>query len=913
MLKNIYGLIIGFLLAASVAIGATYFDDLVSATLGVGSTPHSSNVLDVVSTTQSSRPCPAMSEAQRDAVSSPQAGNCIYNTDLQILNYYNGTTWGPISDPDSVLGPASSTQDAIARFDDLTGKLLADSSVTISDAGVMSGATQLNVENLRLDSSTISSTDTNGNINLEPNGTGEVVSTKTIVGGALESSGELIVAQEWQGAVQTNAAATGADASITNPVALAVNLTSAGLTSIGNIQIGVSTFAVITNSTGNIVTLKNDSTGTAAHRIITGTGADIEMEDDSSLLVYYEAGSVNRWRVIGGSGSGTTGPPPQQFTTKNTYNFESAVGNWALYNDGASATPVDCNSGTSSGDFLFSRETAAPLVGIGSGYINALNLANTQGEGVSALSDTIPAVYRGRPLELEFDYYGFGSYASGDFAVYAYDVTNGALLNGGSSLGSLNSGYNRFHSLVYPSTNTASIRLCIHNTTTATTLKNLHFDEVRLKLAESISVPLIGNWTTYAPTITTDSGSLPSRSSEVFRWRQDGPDILISTNITFSGTGSGSGFYIFTLPSGFTIKTSAVDNANNTSMGTFGAGGWYDQSSTPQGPILATGTGAANTIKFYGGGTSTNVPTNATIASGDRFNIIMRVPVNELSQNTVQGLANNSNLGRLRAVMGGAQSATTTPTILNLSSITENFNSGLSQAGGQFTATRPMRLLILAQTDWANLSAGKNLYLRKNGSNINLVEEDSTDTNQTISLHDFIQVATGDIIDLTVSTDSSTSVISTNAARTFIQFIEFPFSNISINTGPIYLGEQTWTDDQTNATTSVRMFDGGTFWEALVKMSFTGATTGGEVNLTIPSQYAASSFYNAGATRPVISLTATANDGSAPYGIAASLTSTTNIRVFSQGSGSLSNITTTNPFTWVSGDSIFLHLRWLKQ
>jgi len=78
----------------------------------------------------------------------------------------------PVGD---VVGPASSTDNAAARFDSTTGKLLQDSSVTISDVDVVSGITQLNVDNLRLDGNAITSTDTDGNITLTPDGTGNVV------------------------------------------------------------------------------------------------------------------------------------------------------------------------------------------------------------------------------------------------------------------------------------------------------------------------------------------------------------------------------------------------------------------------------------------------------------------------------------------------------------------------------------------------------------------------------------------------------------------------------------------------------------------------------------------------------------------------------------------------------------------
>jgi hypothetical protein len=49
--------------------------------------------IEVNSTSQSSKPCPAMTEAQRDAIVSPANGSCIYNTNSLTLNIYNGTIW----------------------------------------------------------------------------------------------------------------------------------------------------------------------------------------------------------------------------------------------------------------------------------------------------------------------------------------------------------------------------------------------------------------------------------------------------------------------------------------------------------------------------------------------------------------------------------------------------------------------------------------------------------------------------------------------------------------------------------------------------------------------------------------------------------------------------------------------------
>ena len=63
-----------------------------------------------------------------------------------------------------------------------------DSLVFITDAGVMSGATQLNVDNLRLDGNTISSTNANGNITLTPNGSGVIEGTQLTLTTALDET-----------------------------------------------------------------------------------------------------------------------------------------------------------------------------------------------------------------------------------------------------------------------------------------------------------------------------------------------------------------------------------------------------------------------------------------------------------------------------------------------------------------------------------------------------------------------------------------------------------------------------------------------------------------------------------------------------------------------------------------------------
>jgi hypothetical protein len=152
------------------------------------------------------------------AVRAGQAATCVWNgTDFEIAA------------SGDVDGPASATDNAIARYDGTTGKLIQNSSVTIDDSNNVSGvvqlnattvaattgnittvnattvdttnievtnikakdgtasttiadstgvvtiSTQLNVDNLRLDGNTVSSTDTNGNVNITPAGSGAMI------------------------------------------------------------------------------------------------------------------------------------------------------------------------------------------------------------------------------------------------------------------------------------------------------------------------------------------------------------------------------------------------------------------------------------------------------------------------------------------------------------------------------------------------------------------------------------------------------------------------------------------------------------------------------------------------------------------------------------------------------------------
>lgn len=85
----------------------------------------------------------------------------------------------------------------------------------------------------------------------------------------------------------------------------AIRLTNASLVSIANFDdVSNGKFLVVTNSTGSTITIVNNGGGTAIKRILTGTGADLSLKDNASLVLSYNSNET-RWMVVGGSGGGS--------------------------------------------------------------------------------------------------------------------------------------------------------------------------------------------------------------------------------------------------------------------------------------------------------------------------------------------------------------------------------------------------------------------------------------------------------------------------------------------------------------------------------------------------------------------------------------------------------------------------------
>jgi hypothetical protein len=100
-----------------------------------------------------------------------------------------------------------------------------------------------------------------------------------------------------------NSTVTGSNANAGPYVNVIVRLTDASLVSIQNIDPANTKVLVLRNITGNNIELINNSGGTAANRIITGTGINLLIQNNAQVFIVYDLTSA-RWVVVGGSGSG---------------------------------------------------------------------------------------------------------------------------------------------------------------------------------------------------------------------------------------------------------------------------------------------------------------------------------------------------------------------------------------------------------------------------------------------------------------------------------------------------------------------------------------------------------------------------------------------------------------------------------
>ena len=244
-----------------------------------------------------------------NATSDTITATARFNTDLL-----------PSTDNARDLGSAANAWKDLFIDGTATMALVAISGGTINGVsiGATTAATLINVDNLRLDGNTISSTDTNGNVVIAPNGTGDVqLDADTVrVGDAaaaatLTSNGAGALTVTTGGAadltLSTNSGTTSGTVVIANGVNGNITLTPDGtgdvILSADRVQMGDANTdtTLTTNGTGSLNLSTNNGTNSGTIQIAQGVNGNITLTPNGT-------GSVSVPKVVWSNGTATRVP-----------------------------------------------------------------------------------------------------------------------------------------------------------------------------------------------------------------------------------------------------------------------------------------------------------------------------------------------------------------------------------------------------------------------------------------------------------------------------------------------------------------------------------------------------------------------------------------------------------------------------
>lgn len=421
----------------------------------------------------------------------PNPGTIAYLINEDRFYWFDGTNWVilPVIFGD-VVGPLASTDNAIARYDGTSGKIIQDSLVSISDAGIMTGSIQTITDQLT----------------------------------ALITETNFLSAKYYEITGMTGAVDLIAPASLIGKIQSAI-------TQINNIAapFGVGSYNrvnILVNETVNDVVISD------AGNIRTGLSSDLNLAPNASVMIMYDS-VLNIWRVIGGSGGGG-GSGLKNFILNP--DADSGIKGYALYKDAAGTYPVDGTGGTSA--LTLTTSGTLPLSGKKS-FILTKPASNAQGEGFS-YDFSIDSVNKARVQQISFDYMvDSGTFVAGskatmsDFIVYIYDVTNGVLIEPSNIklLSNSTTLSDRFSATFQTSSNSTSYRLIFHCATVSALAYALKIDNISVSPSVYVYGSPVTAWQRYTPVF---QGFGTPTAVEAY-WRRVGGSVEITAAFT-SGT-----------------------------------------------------------------------------------------------------------------------------------------------------------------------------------------------------------------------------------------------------------------------------------------------------------------------------------------------------------------------------------------
>lgn len=490
---------------------------------------------------------------------------------------------------DTKLDDFASTNDSrVVLTSGTSGNAVKESAVTINGLGELSGATRLDVDNVRTDGNTISSTNTNGPLTIEAAGTATVRGVGgDVILDATDDAIQLIGAN----VLLRDGASLGLfDDSNANSVLITVPA-----------ALSQDRYPQIPDAAGNFV-LEQGS------QIL----YDKTISGNNNTLTVLAASQLSGAVPVANGGTGQTsqtaafdalaptttqGDTIYHNGTDNVRLAKGSAGQVLTMNSGATA-PEWADAGGGSGEKNYVENPSAASAITGWVNVGDLDVARTTtaaelpreyttGSGIKITADTNPQsaadyvyydftlddVDLNKKLKIEWAQKVIGGYVNGTLQVVITTQADRTTALHTPDVSAIPS-YDGVFQASFDSANTAALSLVIRGTSTdMATGAGIVISDVIVGPGRIQAVPAIGTWENFTP--ITNIGGPPVRSQK----RRVGSNLEM--NITWENVSAwGASIWTLTLPDSLTVDMTNSALANFTivgnALGYDAAPGWYD-------------------------------------------------------------------------------------------------------------------------------------------------------------------------------------------------------------------------------------------------------------------------------------------------------------------------------------------------
>lgn len=449
-----------------------------------------------------------------------------------------------------------------------------------------------------------------------------------------------------------------------------------------------------------------------------------------------------------------------------------------LYKDAVSSQPTDGTGGSPTGIAILLNITDQ-LRNSSNQQLSKSPVTDAQGEGWSIDITADRAEYeQNADLFVKFKYRTTVDYQSGDVRVFAYDITNGRVLNvlslnGDGSILKADSG-SQFVGRFSTNSTSSSYRVIFH--VASANLNAYDIDIIDLSVGPDSVVPgaIAKETQNYSPVIT----GFGTVTLDGMTYSQFGDQLLISGRFN-AGTVAASAATI-ALPAGYVTKALTSQKVvgkwwrNNTSAST-----------DKEGTIIAT-SGGLTVLMGNGSYTSATTPLtgangNTLALSGESISVWFVVPVTAAASALVS--TNELLLKNLKTYMqrdAALSIANNTATTVVFDTEVNDEFSAYNTSTGVFTAPRSDWYLSIGQVKYQGYASGAiaQVFLRKNGVTDILQYDIATPTTAaawTLPVNKLVYLNEGETLQVvTFQNSGSSRALSVGESQTFWSIVQQP-------------------------------------------------------------------------------------------------------------------------------------------